>query len=201
MKQINFLNFQIFKFSNFLILFLLLFFSCKKSNTDTCKNKCQNKSTCIDGTCICLTGYTGKYCEKKYSYRFLGVYSVKDEGKFSYFSKSDTTKIVLEKNYTSVITQGDSAHLVNISNYFGDDRITAVAKVDANSITIIRGLKFYYNNIPYPIFYKNNNTSIPYFPIDHRLNFDITDTSYSINSKGDTLNHRITKCYSIFTKQ
>lgn len=34
--------------------------SCK----DACKNKCQNGSCCIDGTCVCDSEYSGKYCEQ-----------------------------------------------------------------------------------------------------------------------------------------
>jgi len=194
------------KYSTFNIFILfaltLLLFSCKRANTDACDNKCQNKSKCEDGTCVCELGYTGEYCEKKFSYQFLGVYSVKDIGTYYYIDKKDAKKsatIPINKTHSSVITQGKKASQVNITNYFGND-FTGVANVDANSIKIMSGLKIFYNDTAYPVKSDTNSINNRYFPKENKINFSINDTSWTVKNK-DTLAKRITKCISTFIKQ
>lgn len=49
------------------------FTACKK---DPCKDKtCNNGGTCVDGTCICATGYEGSSCDTRSTPSLYGVYS------------------------------------------------------------------------------------------------------------------------------
>src|SRR5688572_25142988 len=45
------------------IFLSVMYTSCSK---DACESvTCSNGGTCVDGKCICPTGYTGTYCEKR----------------------------------------------------------------------------------------------------------------------------------------
>lgn len=65
------------------ILVSFLFFSCKEKpcETVTCLNggACQEE----DGSCMCLDGYEGEFCENLMIQKFLGTYQIRYEGCFT----------------------------------------------------------------------------------------------------------------------
>ena len=57
-------------YTSLICLFLIPQTSCKKE----CDNNCNDHGICIDGTCDCLDGYLGEFCEKRETTKYIGDY-------------------------------------------------------------------------------------------------------------------------------
>lgn len=92
--------------------------------TDACQDvDCGANGTCVEGDCVCDTGYEGVNCETEERAEFLASYSV---------SESCTSG-----NYTYNITVSTSSTGVNkiVVQNFGDYGVDIVGTVEGNSVT------------------------------------------------------------------
>lgn len=97
-------------------------------NKDECKDVvCQNGGTCVDGNCVCATGYEGANCETESRAKFVKSWTATD---------TEVGGAALP-TYSAIVTAGTSVTEVKIAN-FSDDFFTAdvIATVSGNTITI-----------------------------------------------------------------
>jgi len=101
---------------------VLSFNSC---TTDACKDVvCGQYGECVDGDCVCDTGYEGVNCATEERAKFIAAYSVSESctsGNYSY-------------NITSA-TSATNVSTIVISN-FGDYGVSVTATVAGSSLTI-----------------------------------------------------------------
>ena len=74
---------------------------------------CANGSTCVDGSCICPSGYEGARCETVNRDRYMGIWNVVEDGSVS-----------APAEYTVAVEAGNGiTDLVirNFNNYFSDN--------------------------------------------------------------------------------
>jgi hypothetical protein len=73
---------------------------------DPCKNiTCAFSGVCADGLCKCQVGYEGLHCETVMRDKFLGIWSVKEDGTLS-----------SQAQYSAEIKEGDFVNTVKILN-------------------------------------------------------------------------------------
>ena len=100
--------------------FAVIYTSCKPDN---CKAiACAYGGTCDNGTCKCLPGYEGTNCETITRKKFVGLWSVKEQG-----------SVTPLRQYPLGI-ENDSAVTVvlirNLYNYFNGQKIRAIVQGD-----------------------------------------------------------------------
>ncbi|MCF8258204.1 MAG: hypothetical protein K9J06_11655 [Flavobacteriales bacterium] len=92
--------------------------------TDACKDvNCGTNGTCVDGDCVCDTGYEGVSCQTEERTKFIGSYSV--------------TEACTSGNYTYSLTVTTSATGVDkiVAQNFGDYGVDLVGTVDGSNVT------------------------------------------------------------------
>lgn len=112
------------KFLQILGVAAIAAFSFSSCETDACKDvDCGEYGTCVDGDCVCDTGYEGVNCDTQERTKFVAGYSV---------SESCTSG-----NYTYSVTVTTSTTGVDkiIVTNFGDYGIDVVGTVDGSSVT------------------------------------------------------------------
>ena len=94
-------------------------------DTDACKDvTCENGGLCVDGDCVCATGYEGTNCETLVANTFIGSFNVNET-----CSQSTDT-------YAVTIAAGGTDVQVTISNLY-DAGLVVTGTVNANGgITI-----------------------------------------------------------------
>jgi len=93
------------KFFQLLSVVAIATVSFNSCTTDACKDvDCGLYGECVDGDCVCDTGYEGVNCDTPWSAYFLGTYAGLDTCGFQ---------------YESIISGGASATTLSISNIFG----------------------------------------------------------------------------------
>ena len=102
------------------VFFAVVYSSC---NPDKCKAiSCAYGGTCNDGECKCLPGYEGTNCETITRSKFVGLWSVKEQG-----------TVTPLRQYPLGI-ENDSAVTVvlikNLYNYFNGQKIRALVQGD-----------------------------------------------------------------------
>ncbi len=93
--------------------------------TDACKDvDCGLYGTCVEGDCVCDTGYEGVNCDTEERADFIGTYNV--------------TEACTSGNYTYAITVTTSATGVTsvIITNFGDYGVNVNATVNGDNLTI-----------------------------------------------------------------
>lgn len=93
--------------------------------TDACQDvTCDNGGTCVEGDCVCATGYEGTNCETLVRAAFLGNYNITE----TCDSGSDS--------YAVTVTAGTSDTEVEIENLYGAGLFTTGTVNSSGSITI-----------------------------------------------------------------
>ncbi|MCS6929988.1 MAG: calcium-binding EGF-like domain-containing protein [Saprospiraceae bacterium] len=112
------------RFYLLVLLGVLLAFA-PSCNTDPCKDvNCSNNGTCLDGECVCDTGYEGKSCETEWAVKF--------EGSYLGFDKCGNTTYNLSK--PAVISKR-SATVVRITNFGGFDSFIDAQVTKSNELS------------------------------------------------------------------
>jgi hypothetical protein len=93
-----------------MLCFLLVgYTACKKKPQDTdatgpCTSVvCQNNGTCLNGTCQCIPGFEGEYCQTASNFRYVGKWNVTEK----IIGSSNTGNINKTKGYTLTIAKGE----------------------------------------------------------------------------------------------
>ncbi len=106
-------------------VFSVMFFSACEE--DKCKDiVCQNDGVCVDGDCVCATGYEGTLCETLSRAKFIGSFSVTDA-----CSASGSATYT-----TGIATSSAAVDRVLITNFWDVFTNTVVASISGNTITI-----------------------------------------------------------------
>jgi hypothetical protein len=127
-----------------LILSLAVFMSVTSIVLNSCKVKpcdgevCANSGICEDGVCKCPVGYEGVRCETTMRDKFLGLYSINEDGSLSSADQ-----------YNSAITSDKPGLLVNEVNISSiqNDVIRNVRAVVKNDTIYIPNQQIGTNNI------------------------------------------------------
>lgn len=108
---------------------VMLFNSCED---DPCKDiTCLNNGTCVDGTCLCATGYEGADCSTKSSAKFVGTWDGVDVCSSGNY------------NYTATITESSTeADKILISNFGGFGSTVVVSATVTGSTFSVPGQTF-----------------------------------------------------------
>jgi hypothetical protein len=122
MKKVSFLGGS---FLTMIAIVTVLFYN--SCSDDPCKDViCNNGGSCLDGTCVCATGYEGSDCSTKSNAKFVGNYSAID--------------VCSSGTYTYSPTIAASSAVVNgliLTNFGGfGTNLTATATVDGSTITV-----------------------------------------------------------------
>jgi hypothetical protein len=117
-----------------LIFSACLFTSCLKDKNpvvkngtiiEPCKNKiCYNDGTCIDGTCICVAGYSGDSCKSTWNSFYVGSYEANDQCSIGNNYNVQVTPVINVPN--GIILNGISKFCtdVNLSGTINPDKLS-----------------------------------------------------------------------------
>lgn len=118
-------------------------------NPDPCKDvNCGANGTCLDGTCICDTGYEGASCEVEWATKFEGSYLGKDVcgmdtyilAKHAVITKLSATQVRIsnfggfDSFIDATVTKSDELGFTNFADPAGR-RFTGTAKINGNRLT------------------------------------------------------------------
>ena len=96
---------------------------------DPCKDVvCNNGGTCVDGSCVCATGYEGTNCDTEVRTKAIGTWTVADS-----CSNSGTASYTV-----TVVTSTGGISEVKITNFWGTFTNQVVATVSGSTVTIAR---------------------------------------------------------------
>ena len=116
--------------SIFIVSILLIGTSCKEQPCDTVT--CLNGSACNeeDGSCTCLEGFAGEFCESLIIQKFLGTYSIVYEG---CFTTSPNHKVSIEQ----IPGTSDKVYIFDLGDYeCPSGEVKLEASIDGSQITI-----------------------------------------------------------------
>lgn len=95
-------------------------------NPDKCQAiACAYGGICQDGKCICADGYEGYQCETEMRARYLGIWTVTEDGTISNAAQ-----------YAVAVTRGDKPREIRIANFYNAITQPVKAYVSSDTVTI-----------------------------------------------------------------
>jgi hypothetical protein len=120
-KNHNLMKTKFFQILGVVAVSIISFSACE---TDACKDvNCGDNGTCVDGDCVCDSGYEGVNCQTEERAKFIGSYSVTEactSGNYSYSMTITTSSTGVDK----IVAQN-----------FGDYSVDLIGTVDGSSVS------------------------------------------------------------------
>lgn len=108
----------------------IVYSSCKKTpevvDQECVGITCQNNGVCIDGTCSCTGGYTGRFCEQKNNARYIGKWNFSQK----IISSNDQSAIGKETSYQVDITEdATGVTILRMNGLYGSPSYSVTARI------------------------------------------------------------------------
>ena len=96
-------------------------------NTDKCKDVvCKNGGTCLEGTCDCVAGYYGSFCDSAYSTKLVGAYTCNET----------CPGVTVGANWSSAVSVSSTTATNVVVTNFGNSGVSATLSVLDGTVTV-----------------------------------------------------------------
>lgn len=131
----------------------MLYISCNKDEGSSITGEisclevlCLNGGTCVDGECMCPTGYYGDSCQLSWSSRYIGSYTVTETITWS----SNATLIGNDSIYNARISQSSVPQIFFIDSLVGNPKfnsVTGIVDSTTENFMFQANEAIFYNNL------------------------------------------------------